>query len=81
MVTRWSDGLYNAPIIVITRVGWGDTGDLTNSSVKFPIIGAKKLVKPHYVPNSKEGFPWDLIYLSIKCFLVQQTAAVESPRM
>ena len=37
-------------------VGWGNTGDLTKSSVKFPSTGTKKLVKPHMSPPRKRGF-------------------------
>ena len=45
------------------RVGWGSTGDLTNSHVKFPSTGAKKRVKTPPCFHFNRGASIDLIYL------------------
>ena len=52
------------------QVGWGNTGDLTKYSVKFPSTGAKKLVKtPPQGRDLYKGFdlPITVIVGSANC--------------
>ena len=61
------------------RVGWGNTGNLTDSGDKFPSTGTKQLVIMS--PSQKRGFyrGFDLPIKMI--FFVQQTATIKCPRM